>query len=152
VSDAVKTLAGLAPDRSVQPVLSMKVGERVLLPAVWQAPREVLVVADGFSCRCQIEQGTDRHAVHLAKVLQLARRQENGRLEQPYREVGRVQSRPAALSKPTAAAVLAGTLLAAGGLGWLAGVAETRQARSRPRKSRPGTLSDPDGSQGRAPH
>jgi hypothetical protein len=31
-----------------------------------------LIIADGFSCREQISQLTNRHALHLAEVLQLA--------------------------------------------------------------------------------
>jgi len=52
--------------------ISMRIGERVLLPAVRTASRDTLIVADGFSCREQIEQGTDRKALHLAQVLQMA--------------------------------------------------------------------------------
>jgi FAD/FMN-containing dehydrogenase/Fe-S oxidoreductase len=48
--------------------VSMAVGERALLPAVRAAP-DAIVVADGFSCRTQIEQGTGRRAWHLAEVL-----------------------------------------------------------------------------------
>ncbi len=33
---------------------------------------ETLIVADGFSCREQIAQGTHRKAMHLAQVLQMA--------------------------------------------------------------------------------
>lgn len=51
--------------------ISMKVGERVLLPAV-RAAGSALVVADGFSCREQIRQGTGRRALHLAEVLERA--------------------------------------------------------------------------------
>jgi FAD/FMN-containing dehydrogenase/Fe-S oxidoreductase len=107
--------------------VSMKVGEHVLLPAVRQAARETLIVADGFSCRCQIEHGTDRRALHLAEVLQMAVRQEGAVLSRPYPEVGHVQQRPAPLSKPAAVALLAGGLLAAGGLGWLAWRSLSRQ-------------------------
>ena len=52
--------------------VSMQIGERVLLPAVRAAPKDVLIVADGFSCREQIRSATDRRALHLAEVLQLA--------------------------------------------------------------------------------
>ena len=55
--------------------VSMKVGERVLLPAVRGADKDVVVMADGFSCREQIAQATDRRALHLADVLALARRE-----------------------------------------------------------------------------
>jgi len=53
----------------------MRVGERVLLPAVRAAAANTLIVADGFSCREQIEQSTDRQAMHLAQVLQMALRE-----------------------------------------------------------------------------
>jgi Fe-S oxidoreductase len=54
--------------------VSMKVGERRLLPRVREAGEETLVVADGFSCQGQIEtQG--RKALHIAQVLQMAIRQ-----------------------------------------------------------------------------
>jgi FAD/FMN-containing dehydrogenase/Fe-S oxidoreductase len=54
--------------------VSMKAGERVLLPAVREAAKDTLIIADGFSCQEQIAHGTDRRALHLAQVLQLARR------------------------------------------------------------------------------
>ena len=37
-----------------------------------QADDETLIIADGFSCREQIEQLTDRKSLHLAQVLQMA--------------------------------------------------------------------------------
>ncbi|MFY9530352.1 MAG: FAD-binding and (Fe-S)-binding domain-containing protein [Candidatus Acidiferrales bacterium] len=59
--------------------LSQALGERVLLPAVRQAPPETLIVSDGFSCREQIFQATGRQAIHLAEAMQLAM----GRREPP---------------------------------------------------------------------
>jgi FAD/FMN-containing dehydrogenase/Fe-S oxidoreductase len=52
--------------------VSVAAGERVLLPRVRDADPDTLVVADGFSCRAQIEQGTGRHPLHLAEVMRLA--------------------------------------------------------------------------------
>ena len=52
--------------------VSMAIGELELLPAVRQAPADSLIIADGFSCREQIAQGTDRHALHLAEVIAMA--------------------------------------------------------------------------------
>jgi Fe-S oxidoreductase len=52
--------------------VSMKAGERVLLPAVRAAKPDALIIADGFSCREQITQGTNRRALHLAEVMQMA--------------------------------------------------------------------------------
>lgn len=55
--------------------VAMKAGERVLLPAVRYAPGDALVIADGFSCREQIEQATPRRALHVAQVVQMALRE-----------------------------------------------------------------------------
>jgi Fe-S oxidoreductase len=52
--------------------VSMKCAERVLLPAVRAADDNTLIIADGFSCREQIVQCTQRKPLHLAQVLQLA--------------------------------------------------------------------------------
>ncbi|HEX6098436.1 MAG TPA: FAD-binding and (Fe-S)-binding domain-containing protein [Thermoanaerobaculia bacterium] len=52
--------------------LSMKVGERVILPMVREADRDTLVIANGFSCREQIEQGTGRKTLHFAEVVKMA--------------------------------------------------------------------------------
>jgi FAD/FMN-containing dehydrogenase/Fe-S oxidoreductase len=54
--------------------VAVKQGERVLLPRVRGTPPDTLVLADGFSCRTQIEQGAGRRAMHLAEVLRLAMR------------------------------------------------------------------------------
>jgi len=44
-----------------------------LLPAVREADPEDLIVADGFSCKTQIETGSNRRALHLAQVMKFAR-------------------------------------------------------------------------------
>ncbi len=54
--------------------VSVKAGERVLLPAVRRAPQDTLIIADGFSCREQIAQHTGRSALHLAEVVHMAMR------------------------------------------------------------------------------
>lgn len=48
--------------------LSIKIGERVLLPAV-RAAADAVVVAPGFSCRQQIFHATGRRALHPAELL-----------------------------------------------------------------------------------
>jgi len=54
--------------------ISMKCGEQALLPSVRDADPETIVVADGFSCKTQIEQaGTGRRALHVAQVMKMAR-------------------------------------------------------------------------------
>jgi Fe-S oxidoreductase len=50
--------------------VSMAAGERVLLPRVREEDPRTVVLADGFSCRTQIDQGdTGRTAVHFAELL-----------------------------------------------------------------------------------
>jgi len=52
--------------------VSIACGERVLLPAVRSAAADTLIVANGFSCREQIAQTTEREALHIAQVLKRA--------------------------------------------------------------------------------
>jgi Fe-S oxidoreductase len=52
--------------------VSLAAAERVLLPAVRAASPSTLIIADGFSCRTQIEQRTHRRALHVAQVLAMA--------------------------------------------------------------------------------
>jgi Fe-S oxidoreductase len=52
--------------------VSRACGERVLLPRIRAADASTLVVADGFSCKTQIAQGSERRALHLAEVLEMA--------------------------------------------------------------------------------
>jgi len=51
---------------------SIAIGELELLPAVRKTPADWLIIADGFSCREQIQQCTGRNTLHLAEVIQLA--------------------------------------------------------------------------------
>lgn len=51
---------------------SLAMGELALLPAVRAAAPETLIVADGFSCRHQIADGSGRQAIHVAVLLQRA--------------------------------------------------------------------------------
>jgi FAD/FMN-containing dehydrogenase/Fe-S oxidoreductase len=66
--------------------VSIKAGERVLLPTVRKAADTTLIIADGFSCREQIEQETDRKALHLAQVLQMGLRENNPSVYMPLPE------------------------------------------------------------------
>jgi FAD/FMN-containing dehydrogenase/Fe-S oxidoreductase len=52
--------------------VSVAAGERVLLPAVRAAGPDTLLIADGFSCREQVVQGTGRKPLHLAQVIAAA--------------------------------------------------------------------------------
>jgi FAD/FMN-containing dehydrogenase/Fe-S oxidoreductase len=49
--------------------VSVQIAEHALLPAVRDAGPDAVVLADGFSCRTQLDQLSDRSAVHLAELL-----------------------------------------------------------------------------------
>ena len=51
---------------------SIEMAELSLLPAVRRADQTTLVVADGTSCRHQIQDGTKREALHVARVLAMS--------------------------------------------------------------------------------
>ena len=52
--------------------ISVRIGERVLLPEVRHAAPDTLIVADGFSCREQILQVAGRRAWHPVEVVSMA--------------------------------------------------------------------------------
>jgi FAD/FMN-containing dehydrogenase/Fe-S oxidoreductase len=85
--------------------VSVACGERVLLPKVREASPETLIVADGFSCRSQIEQCDTgrRGGMHVAEVIKLAR--DRGAIPR-YPE--RALSAPAGKDRPSRAAKLLG--------------------------------------------
>ncbi|POX39345.1 FAD-binding oxidoreductase [Streptomyces sp. Ru73] len=107
--------------------LSMKVGELGVLPAVRDAAPSALVLADGFSCRTQIEQGgTGRRALHLAEALALG-------LDGPL-----PATRPEALARRPAVGARDGRLLTAGALAVLgAAAAGAWSAARRPPRTSP---------------
>jgi FAD/FMN-containing dehydrogenase/Fe-S oxidoreductase len=51
---------------------SMEMAELSLLPAVRRADQATLIVADGTSCRHQIKDGSERSALHVARVLAMS--------------------------------------------------------------------------------
>jgi Fe-S oxidoreductase len=53
--------------------VSVACAERILLPQVRRAAADTLVVANGFSCRSQIEELSGRRPLHLAEVLAMAK-------------------------------------------------------------------------------
>lgn len=55
-------------------VISQKIGELVLLPAVRATPKDTIIIANGMSCRSQIQHGTSRHALHVAQLLDILRK------------------------------------------------------------------------------
>src|SRR6266404_3439170 len=52
--------------------VSLKMAELSLLPAVRKAEADTLILADGTSCRHQIQDGTGREALHVARVLAMS--------------------------------------------------------------------------------
>jgi len=85
---AVQQALALVPELKVEPIessccgmagsfgyeaahyeVSMKMAELALLPKVRSAGTDTIIVADGTSCRRQIEDGAARRAVHVARVL-----------------------------------------------------------------------------------
>jgi FAD/FMN-containing dehydrogenase/Fe-S oxidoreductase len=52
--------------------VSMQMAEASLLPAIRKADTATLIVADGTSCRHQIADGTERVALHVARVLAMS--------------------------------------------------------------------------------
>jgi hypothetical protein len=92
--------------------ISMKIGERVLLPRVRSAEKETIVVADGFSCRQQIAHGTPRRGMHLAEVLQMALQPQARGKSKKYVEAGHTEPEHGNSALPLLAA--AGIASAAG--------------------------------------
>jgi FAD/FMN-containing dehydrogenase/Fe-S oxidoreductase len=105
--------------------VSMRVGERMILPKVREAAPETIIVADGFSCREQIAQSTPRQALHFAQVLQLATREESAGA---YPERRYIAEKPRPDIKKmllTGLGIVGGVALFAGGI-WLLRSRRTR--------------------------
>ena len=94
--------------------VSLKCGERALFPAVRKAGLSTIVMADGFSCREQIQQDTPRHALHLAEVMQMALHDGPGS-PQMYPETEVVNRRVTAQRRSMKRAGIATGLIVAGG-------------------------------------
>jgi len=94
--------------------VSTACAERVLLPAVRDAAADSFVLADGFSCRTQIEQaGTGRTPVHLAELLAAGLRGEPPRPERPAQPGAAEYARLGALVAAAAGTSAATTTLLA---------------------------------------
>jgi Fe-S oxidoreductase len=102
--------------------VSVAIGELELLPAVRQAAADTLIIADGFSCREQISQCTDRYSLHLAEVIASALKGPPA-ADGAYPETPYVARRQAELDRSMKKAGLALAGVAAGGalLWWLKG-------------------------------
>ena len=49
---------------------SIKMGEMKLFPAIRASRPDTIIVADGTSCRHQIIHGTQKNALHVARILE----------------------------------------------------------------------------------
>jgi hypothetical protein len=93
--------------------VSRRVFEHELKARVEGASRDSILIADGFSCRAQIEQNTDRKAMHLAQVMRMAmdeQRSTNPSYAKPGRNDGHFREWLTALS--------AGLIVGGGILAW----------------------------------
>ena len=79
--------------------VSVAIGELELLPAIRKAEPDSLIIANGFSCREQISQCTERHALHLAEVLQMALHKGVGGVDGAYPERELVAQRSTAIQR-----------------------------------------------------
>jgi FAD/FMN-containing dehydrogenase/Fe-S oxidoreductase len=52
--------------------ISREIANQRLLPLIREAPADTLLIADGFSCRTQIVELSDRHSLHTAQVIAAA--------------------------------------------------------------------------------
>ena len=52
--------------------VSMAIGEQTLFPAIRKAPEDIIIAANGTSCRHQIADGTGRKALHPVSILKEA--------------------------------------------------------------------------------
>ena len=88
--------------------VSIKVGERVLLPAVRAADEGTLIITDGFSCREQIAQTTGRKGIHLAEVIQMALHESGSKLPEATPETQKIAASAGSLPvQPRAVAIAA---------------------------------------------
>ncbi len=96
--------------------ISMDCGERVLFPKIREASSQTVLLADGFSCRTQIEQGTNRRAMHIAQLIQTGLPNRPGLpIERPER-VGERSSTPATPARNVAATLSVAAAAVATGL------------------------------------
>ncbi len=100
--------------------ISMDCGEVALLPAVRNADTDKIIVANGFSCKTQIEEANlGRKALHTAQVMKLARDYSIGAYRGPHPELDLPPKPAPPLSvriARTAAAVIAGASIFTGGI------------------------------------
>jgi Fe-S oxidoreductase len=118
--------------------VSVKCGERALLPKVRSADEKTFIIADGFSCREQISQLSERQPMHTAEILEKAlregtapkrqsRRKTTPRTKPPVKHVGHTRSEQTAHAHNHSNHSSKLTLAAAGAVGVVAGLILSRK-------------------------
>jgi len=100
--------------------VAMKCGERALLPNTRKLPADELIITDGFSCREQIRQDTDRTPLHLAQVIQMALHEGEHGTPGDFPERRYIRAPKTAGYYVKTGVILGGAALAIGGALWLA--------------------------------
>ncbi|WP_042387435.1 FAD-binding and (Fe-S)-binding domain-containing protein [Streptacidiphilus melanogenes] len=105
--------------------LSLRIAEQGVLPAVRDTAPSAFVLADGFSCRTQIDQGaTGRSALHLAEALAMA-------LDGPPPSDHPEKAAPRPEPRPMAGRLLTAGVAAATASAAAVGLAAQHRARTR---------------------
>jgi Fe-S oxidoreductase len=91
--------------------VSVAVAEHSLLPKLAEVDEKTVVVADGFSCRGQIDQLAGRPAQHVAQVVQRALRESGRTSPEALHAPARKRNRAGLALAGAAVAVTAGALL-----------------------------------------
>ena len=86
--------------------VSLAIAEHGLLPRIREAADSTAIVADGFSCREQVAQLTDRHALHTAELVNMAMQRSMPHSGNPEEPVVRKRNDELRKSRHRAAAVL----------------------------------------------
>ncbi|MFG2091546.1 MULTISPECIES: FAD-binding and (Fe-S)-binding domain-containing protein [unclassified Spirillospora] len=122
--------------------ISMDCGEQALLPAVRHADQTAAIVANGFSCKTQIKDAeTGRQALHIAQLIQLARRQEGHPVTGRPENAGHPgKPAPPLPHRVTRIATTFGAAAGAAVLGAAATRAVYRKLRPRPTTAFPGQI------------
>ncbi|GII96519.1 FAD-binding and (Fe-S)-binding domain-containing protein [Sinosporangium siamense] len=94
--------------------------ERVLMPAVRAAAADDVILADGFSCRTQVDQGASggRRGVHLAELLRAGLRGDHGQAR-PERVWSDRPEPPSRVVRVLTTVVVIGACAAAAAGGWI---------------------------------
>ena len=99
--------------------VSIKCGERILLPETRKIAKDTLVITDGFSCREQISQTTDRNGLHLAQVIKMALDEGASGASGDYPERKYLHAKTPTSEIVKTAAIAATGAAAVGGAAWL---------------------------------